>query len=147
MGTVIVSAFLAVIIAAIIYGQIKARRAGKASCGSNCAHCAMSGKCHTKKGEGLPPGAHDVTHTPPSAVSNADRNAGFMITLKIDGMSCSMCESHINDTIRNTFKVKSVKSNHKTGVCIIISEEKIDETKLIESVEKTGYKIEQVSYS
>lgn len=33
--------------------------------------------------------------------------------LKVDGMACSMCEAHVNDCIRNNFKVKKVKSNHK----------------------------------
>lgn len=32
------------------------------------------------------------------------------ITLKIDGMMCGMCESHINESIRNNFSVK--KSPH-----------------------------------
>ena len=27
-------------------------------------------------------------------------------TLKIDGMMCGMCESHMNDAIRNAFNVK-----------------------------------------
>lgn len=27
-------------------------------------------------------------------------------TLKIDGMMCGMCESHMNDVIRKNFKVK-----------------------------------------
>ena len=27
-------------------------------------------------------------------------------TLKIDGMMCGMCESHVNDAIRNAFPVK-----------------------------------------
>ena len=35
------------------------------------------------------------------------------ITLKIDGMACGMCESHINDVIRNNFDVKKVSSSHK----------------------------------
>ena len=34
----------------------------------------------------------------------------YQITLKIDGMACSMCESHVCDTIRNQFQVK--KSPH-----------------------------------
>lgn len=28
------------------------------------------------------------------------------ITVKIDGMMCGMCESHMNDTFRQNFKVK-----------------------------------------
>ena len=29
----------------------------------------------------------------------------------IDGMMCGMCESHMNDAIRNNFKVKKVNSS------------------------------------
>ena len=29
-------------------------------------------------------------------------------TVKVSGMACSMCESHVCDTIRNQFQVKKV---------------------------------------
>ena len=32
-------------------------------------------------------------------------------TLKIDGMMCGMCESHINDAIRKEFPVKKVTAS------------------------------------
>mgnify|MGYP002904618003 CR=1 FL=1 len=32
--------------------------------------------------------------------------------LKVDGMACGMCESHINDTVRNKFSVQKVTSSH-----------------------------------
>ena len=35
--------------------------------------------------------------------------------LKIDGMMCGMCESHINDAIRRAFNVKKVTSSHSKG--------------------------------
>ena len=35
--------------------------------------------------------------------------------LKIDGMMCGMCESHMNDLIRNHCKVKKVSSSAKKG--------------------------------
>ena len=53
-------------------------------------------------------------------------------TLKIDGMMCGMCESHVNDAIRQAFKVKKVNSSHSKGECEIISEEPLDEAKLQE---------------
>ena len=31
-------------------------------------------------------------------------------TIKIDGMMCGMCESHVNDAISRAFKVKKVTS-------------------------------------
>ncbi len=65
--------------------------------------------------------------------------------LKIDGMMCSMCESHINDEIRNNFDVKKVSSSHSKGQTVIISKEKLDETKLLDVINNTGYKPLSVS--
>lgn len=67
------------------------------------------------------------------------------ITLKIDGMMCGMCESHINESIRNAFSVKKVTSSHTKGETVILTEENIEETKLKEVIAKTGYKLLSVS--
>lgn len=64
-------------------------------------------------------------------------------TLKIDGMMCSMCESHINDTIRRSFKVKRVSSSHKKGTTEIISESPPEENALREAIGKTGYRVSE----
>ena len=47
-------------------------------------------------------------------------------TLGIDGMMCGMCESHMNDAIRNNFKVKKVNSSHTNKTTEIISEGQLD---------------------
>ncbi len=65
-------------------------------------------------------------------------------TLKIDGMMCSMCESHVNDTIRHSFKIKKVSSSHSKGMTEIISENPLDETALKGTVGKTGYKVLEI---
>ena len=44
-------------------------------------------------------------------------------TLGIEGMMCGMCESHINNAIRNNFKVKKVNSSKNNGQTEIISED------------------------
>lgn len=62
------------------------------------------------------------------------------ITAKIDGMMCGMCESHVNDCIRNNFTVKSVKSSHKTQEAVIIADD-IDENALRSALENVGYKL------
>ena len=62
-------------------------------------------------------------------------------TLTIDGMMCSMCESHINDTVRSACRIRSVKSSHSKGVTEIISEAPLDEAALREAIGKTGYKV------
>ena len=56
--------------------------------------------------------------------------------VKIDGMMCGMCESHINDAIRNAFSVKKVSASHSKGEADIISEEPIDEAKLREAIKQ-----------
>lgn len=65
-------------------------------------------------------------------------------TLKTDGMMCSMCESHINDTICRSFKVKKVSSSHTKGITEIISESPLDKAALTEAVGKTGYKVLEI---
>lgn len=52
------------------------------------------------------------------------------IILKIDGMMCGMCESHINDVIRKNFAVKKVSSFHSKGKTEIITENPIPEEDL-----------------
>lgn len=60
-------------------------------------------------------------------------------TLKIDGMMCGMCESHINDAIRRDFVVKKVSSSHSKGKTEILAEEPIEEEKLRQTINETGY--------
>ena len=50
--------------------------------------------------------------------------------LKIDGMACGMCESHINDVVRRTCSVKKVTSSHTRGETVILSEQPVDEAAL-----------------
>lgn len=66
-------------------------------------------------------------------------------TLKIDGMMCSMCESHINDALRNAFDVKKVTSSHSKGETVAVSENPLDEEKLRSVIEKTGYELKAVA--
>lgn len=61
--------------------------------------------------------------------------------LKIDGMMCAMCESHINDTVRRSFNVKKVSSSHTKGVTEIISENPLDEAALRGAIAQTGYQV------
>lgn len=59
--------------------------------------------------------------------------------LKIEGMLCGMCESHINAVIRKHFDVKKVKSSHKKGQTVVVSYEKIDLKALKKVIDETGY--------
>ena len=65
----------------------------------------------------------------------------YQITLGIDGMMCGMCESHINDAVRNAFPVKKVSSSHSKGQTVILSETEIPEAELRPVITKTGYEL------
>ncbi|MBS1417942.1 MAG: heavy-metal-associated domain-containing protein [Ruminiclostridium sp.] len=66
-------------------------------------------------------------------------------TLKIDGMMCGMCESHVNDAIRNAFPVKKVTSSHSKGETVIISVEALSEDKIREVMQPTGYELKGIT--
>ena len=48
-------------------------------------------------------------------------------TVKVSGMACSMCEAHVNDTIRRAFSVEKV------------SKAPLDENALRAAIDATGY--------
>lgn len=63
------------------------------------------------------------------------------IVLKIDGMKCGECKSHVNDIIRRNFKVKKVSSSHRTGEVKILSKEELNLQEIEEKLMSYGYKI------
>ena len=67
------------------------------------------------------------------------------ITVKVDGMMCGMCESHINDAIRKAFSVKKVTSSHGKGETVILTKSDIDEAALRSTIGATGYEVRAVS--
>ena len=60
-------------------------------------------------------------------------------TVAVDGMMCSMCESHINEVIRKNFKTKKVAANRGKGEAVIVSEEAPDPDLLRKVIADTGY--------
>ncbi len=59
--------------------------------------------------------------------------------MKVSGMFCGMCESHVNDAIRNAFSVKKVSSSRSKGETVILSETPLDPDRLRQVVNATGY--------
>ena len=59
----------------------------------------------------------------------------------VDGMACGMCESHINDAIRNAFSVDSVSSSRSKKETDIIAEKPIEEEKIRKVIDQTGYQV------
>lgn len=66
------------------------------------------------------------------------------ITVKVDGMRCGMCESHVNDLIRRNFNVKKVSSSHIKGETVILAPQTIDPEQLIAVIGADGYKASDV---
>jgi len=64
--------------------------------------------------------------------------------LHINGMMCSMCESHINDAIRNNFDVKKVKSSKRKKQTVIVSENPLDAEKISSVITETGYELVKI---
>lgn len=66
-------------------------------------------------------------------------------TVLVDGMQCGMCESHINDAVRNALPIQKVSSSHSKNQTIILSEIPLDEQKLREVINGTGYTVLSVT--
>ncbi len=61
------------------------------------------------------------------------------ITVGIDGMMCGMCESHVNEAVRNHFKVKKVTASHTDKNAVILAEQEIPRDELEAVIKETGY--------
>ncbi len=59
--------------------------------------------------------------------------------VKIDGMMCANCESHVNEAVKKNFTVKSVKADRTKGQAEIISDAALDGEKMKEVITATGY--------
>ena len=63
------------------------------------------------------------------------------ITLGIDGMTCGMCEAHVNDAIRRSFPIKKVSSSHRKKETVILTDTEIEEESLFRVIEALGYSV------
>lgn len=117
---IIIIAILILIVGLIIKSLIKQKKNG-GGCTGDCS------SCH-------------------SSCSSTSKKQYVKTTLEIDGMMCTMCESHINEAIRNAFKVKKVKSSHTSGKTVILSEHRLDEELLKKTIADTGYELKSISF-
>ena len=69
-----------------------------------------------------------------------------MVTVKINGMACGMCEAHICDTIRKVCpNAKKVKASRTRGEATFLYGGAIDAEALKDAISKTGYVFVSVS--
>ena len=66
-------------------------------------------------------------------------------TVGVEGMACGMCGAHVNDAVRNTFPVKKVTSSHSKKHTVLVTQEPIDEVRLREVINATGYTVQSVN--
>ena len=66
-------------------------------------------------------------------------------TVKVDGMMCGMCESHVNDAVRKAFQVDKVSSSHSKGETTLITDAPVDEVRLKATINATGYEVKGIT--
>ena len=62
-------------------------------------------------------------------------------TVQVSGMACGMCEAHMNDAVRSAFPVKKVSSSRTRGETVIESEAPLDQERLRQVINNTGYQM------
>ena len=66
-------------------------------------------------------------------------------TVKVDGMMCGMCESHVNDAVRKAFQVDKVSSSHSKGETTLITDAPVDKARLKAAINATGYEVKGIT--
>ena len=65
-------------------------------------------------------------------------------TVQVSGMMCGMCENHVNDAVRRAFTVKKVASSRSKGETTVVTEQKLDEDALRDTIAATGYEVGEI---
>ena len=63
------------------------------------------------------------------------------ITVKVDGMQCSMCESHVNEAVRRALPVKKATSYHGKGRTVLLAAQPLAAKAMRAAIEPTGYRV------
>lgn len=63
------------------------------------------------------------------------------VIVGVEGMMCAMCENHMNDAVKNTFKVKKVVSSHTEKKTVFVTSDSVSEEQMGKVVSEVGYKM------
>ena len=63
----------------------------------------------------------------------------FKIIAKVEGMKCGHCANHVDEAIREAFKVKKVNSSHEAKETVILSKEDLDNDKIKAVIEELTF--------
>lgn len=69
------------------------------------------------------------------------------INIKVEGMMCGMCETHINDAVRRISEVKKVSSSRSDKETVIIAENDIPDDKIRAVIGALGYGVMGIEHS
>ena len=61
--------------------------------------------------------------------------------LGVEGMSCGMCEAHVQDTVAQNYKVKKVKASRSSKELVVITEQGITEEDFHKILDPTGFAV------
>ena len=63
------------------------------------------------------------------------------VTIKVEGMKCAKCSGSVSKALKATEGVEDVQVSHDKGEAVIkYDDQKLDETKLREVINSTGFK-------
>ena len=65
-------------------------------------------------------------------------------TVQVDGMMCSMCESHVNDAVRKALPVKKVTSSRSRNETTVIAEAEMAARRAASSSSASGYDVGKI---
>ena len=65
----------------------------------------------------------------------------YKTTIEVNGMMCGMCESHVNDAVRNAMTVKKVTSSRGKRETVVITDDEPDADALRAVISATGYEV------
>jgi mercuric ion binding protein len=66
------------------------------------------------------------------------------VTIRVNGMKCGQCSSSVAKVLKATAGVKEVEVSYEKGEAVITyDDEKVNEAKLREAINSTGFKAEE----
>lgn len=68
----------------------------------------------------------------------------YKTTIEVNGMMCGMCESHVNDAVRNAMTVKKVTSSRGKRETVVITDDEPDADALRAAISATGYEVGEI---
>ena len=75
---------------------------------------------------------------------NIEESNSQNLELKIVGMTCSGCETFIEQTVSTLGGIDFVKANYKSGSAFVIFDStKTNRSEIINSIDKTSYKVKE----